>query len=93
MWTVNLGQNIDIRYGKGADHYIQTDPGGLRDAALAWTAPFPKDESKMATLYQVQWNSPRPDVQIQSVDVTHVGDSGHWGTPVLLAITIAMQVR
>ena len=86
-------ENIDIRYGEGADHFIQTQPAGLKDAVLAWAAPFPDDESRTAVLYQMQWNNPRPDVQIRALDLTHVDDSEHWGTPVLLAITAAMPVQ
>jgi len=84
------GQSVDIPvlYGEGVDHWITTSPMGLKSAALAWSARFPGDESPdEAAIYQMQWNNPRPDVVIQTIDLMYGLEGSKYGTPALLAIT------
>jgi hypothetical protein len=85
---------VPVRLGLEVDHWISRDPSGLRDAALAWAAQFPNDTSgEQAVLYQMQWNNPRPDVVVQSIDVRY-GDSGNsYGQPAMVAITAANVAR
>jgi hypothetical protein len=85
---------VDVLYGQGADHWISPKPRGLRDAALAWAAPFPNDKDNSSVLYQFQWNNPRPDVAIKSVDLKYDDKVGsRYGVPILLAITAANAVE
>ena len=84
-------ETIDVRYGQGVDHYIQSEPKGLKDASLAWAEPFPKDNSKFAAIYQMQWNNPHPEAEIKSIDIVNSDDGRRWGAPVLLAVTTARQ--
>ena len=83
-----------VRLGLEVAHWVSKDPSGLRNAALAWTAPFPNDASgEQAALYQMQWNNPRPDVAVQSVDVAY-GDAGNrLGQAAVVAITAANAVK
>jgi beta-galactosidase len=90
------GQTLAVpaRLGLEVAHWVSKDPSGLRNAALAWTAPFPNDASgEQAALYQMQWNNPRPDVAVQSVDVAY-GDAGNrLGQAAVVAITAANAVK
>jgi len=81
-------ETIPVRYNEGAAHFVQSDPKGLKNAALAWAAPFPDDPEYEATIYAMQWNNPRPDVEIESIDLVEREGSRH-GAPVLLGITVA----
>lgn len=87
------GQSVQVPVvlGRGVAHWTGKDPGGLRDAALAWTARFPGDDSgDMAAVYQMQWNNPRPDVEISAIDIRYDQRVGsRWGAPAILAITAA----
>ncbi len=68
------------------DHYVQPHPRALSGAQIAWVAPYEGSEDK-AVAYAMQWNNPRPDVEIASIDMVY-GDKDR-GVPVLLAITAA----
>lgn len=61
---------------------VQALPG----AQVAWTQPYQGTEFQ-AVVYSKQWNNPRPDVEIQSLDVMP-GESSS-GTVALLAVTAA----
>jgi hypothetical protein len=74
---VNLGEDID--------HYVQRNPESLPGASLAWTSPY-ENSDDCAAAYAMQWNNPRPDVKILSVDMVYGRDRDH-GVPVLIAIT------
>ena len=70
------------------DSYRQKVPAALPEAQIAWTKPYPgTDESAVA--YSMQWNNPRPDVEIQSLDVTYGPDRR--GVLALLAVTAATE--
>ena len=88
-------ETVDVQYGRGADHWrSSTTPAGLQDATVAWTAPFPEDPESHAVLYQYQWNNPRPDVTIESVDLQYNEDvGGRYGAPILLGITAAELIE
>jgi hypothetical protein len=71
--------NIDNAKQDGA-------PRVLPGAQVAWSAPY-AGTSSSAVAYSMQWNNPRPDVAITSIDMAD-GDAKR-GVPVLLAITAA----
>ncbi|NLF38101.1 hypothetical protein GX586_01560 [bacterium] len=78
--------NVPVQYGIGVDNWLQDDPKGLKGAALAWTAPFAGGpDGPRATVYQMRWDNPKPDVAIKSVDMAYGRE--RYGAPVLLAIT------
>ncbi len=68
------------------DHYVQQQPKALPGAQIAWTRPY-EDSQDHAVAYAKQWNNPRPDVEIESVDMVYVDKDR--GVPALLAITAA----
>ena len=84
---------VPVRYGEGVDHWIAAEPAGLKNAAVAWAAPWPGDASgQQAVVYQMQWNNPRPQVEIVSMDLGYDPAAGsQYGAPVLLAITAGTQ--
>jgi len=85
---------VPVLYGQGADHWISKQPAGLRDAAVAWAAPFAGDASgDQAVLYQLQWMNPRPDAEIATVDLVYGPDGSRYGVPALIAITAARQTQ
>jgi beta-galactosidase len=78
--TVPIYAEIDI------DDYRQKTPTAIPGAQIAWTRPYEGTEYS-AVAYSMQWNNPRPDVAIKSIDVTYGPDRR--GVPVLLAVTAA----
>jgi beta-galactosidase len=89
-------QRIPVRYGLGVADWLQGDPQGLRDAALAWTGPA-RGEGETKTrpsVWQMQWTNPRPDTAIESIDVTLDKETGNrYGLPVVLGITAANVIE
>ena len=55
-------------------------------AQLAWVRPY-EGSDEQAAAYALQWNNPRPEAEIKSVDMAYVDESQ--GIPVLLALTAA----
>ena len=79
---------VPVRYGRGVGDWLAATPQGLPEAAVAWAAPLTKDAGNSAVVYQMQWTNPRPEAEIQSVDIRYdpkVG--GQYGAPAVLAIT------
>ncbi len=79
---------IPIRAEVDVDDYHQKAPGGLPGAQLAWTRPYP-GTGESAVAYSKQWDNPRPDVEIRSVDVIPGGARAR-GTLALIAISAAV---
>ena len=78
--AVSIQAEIDIH------DFRQKSPAALPGAALAWTSKYEGTDSSAAA-YAKQWNNPRPDVEIKSIDMLP-GEKVR-GTPVLLAVTAA----
>lgn len=91
-YTVNYadGQSVQIPLFAeiDIDSYRQETPRALPGAQTAWTSKFP-GSNEFAVAYSKQWNNPRPDVEIKSVDFSYGPDDQKRGVPVLLAITAA----
>jgi beta-galactosidase len=78
--TIPIYSEIDI------EHYRQETPKAIPGAQTAWVSPY-EGSNESAVAYMKQWNNPRPDVAIKSIDMTYGVDKR--GVPVLLAITAA----
>lgn len=72
------------------DNYIQNNPASLSGAQIGWTQAY-ADKKNHAVAYVKQWNNPRPDVEIKTVDLVY-GDPSR-GVPVLLALTAATAAQ
>ncbi len=71
--------------------WISEAPTALPDAAVAWTGPIGDEEQ--AVVYSMQWNNPRPDVPIESIDIVSSPDGPKWGAPAIFAITTAQSTK
>ncbi|MCU0962539.1 MAG: hypothetical protein MUF48_20785, partial [Pirellulaceae bacterium] len=80
-------ESIPVRSELDIEHYVQEKPQALPGAQLAWTGRY-ENSDDYAAAYGLQWNNPRPDVLIRSIDMEYVDDSR--GVPVLLAVTAAV---
>ncbi len=79
---------VPVKYGRGVGDWLQSKPQGLPEAAVAWAAPVAKDAGKSAVVYQMQWTNPRPEEEIQSIDIRYDLKVGNqYGAPAVLAIT------
>ncbi len=78
--TIPLYSELDL------DDYRQKSPTPLSGAQIAWTHKYEGADFE-AVAYSKQWNNPRPNVAIQSVDFVYGPDRR--GIPVLLALTAA----
>jgi beta-galactosidase len=81
---------IPIRAEVDIDDYRQKQPGPLPGAQLGWSKRYP-DSEEHAAVWVMQWDNPRPDVEIRSVDFVYGADRR--GVPVLLALTAATAAR
>ena len=68
------------------ENYRQKTPAAIPGAQLAWSRPYEKTD-QFAAAYSVQWNNPRPGVEITSIDMLPGKDKA--GVPALLAVTAA----
>ena len=76
-----LGEDaIDI------DDYRRKAPRGIPGAQIAWTRPY-RGTDLIAVAYSKQWNNPRPDVAVKSIDMVY--GPNRRGVPVLIAVTAA----
>ncbi len=86
-----------IHYADGKDERVpiyaeidvddakQPAPKAIPGAQIAWTNAYPDNTSAVA--YSMQWNNPRSDVEISTIDLVYGPDKR--GVPALLAITAA----
>jgi len=68
------------------DDFKQAAPRVIPGAQLAWVRPF-ENTDQSAVAYSKQWNNPRPNVEIKSIDMVYGKDKR--GVPVLIAVTAA----
>lgn len=78
--TIPLVSELDL------DDYRQKTPAPLPGAQIAWTHLY-EGTGLFAVAYSKQWNNPRPNIAIQSIDLFYGPDRR--GVPVLLALTAA----
>jgi beta-galactosidase len=82
---------VPVRYGEGAGNWLQKQPHGLAEAVVAWASKV-GDQDDQAVVWQMQWTNPRPDAEVESVDVAYDPNAkAAYAVPVVLAITIAKQ--
>jgi beta-galactosidase len=83
------GQSVDVPIGLevDVDGYIQKEPMAIAGAQMGWSTYYGRDRMS-AVAYVKQWNNPRPDVRIKSVDLVRGKDAGR-GVVALLAVTAA----
>ncbi|MBI5723458.1 MAG: hypothetical protein HZA50_05830 [Planctomycetes bacterium] len=86
--------DVPVVWGQGVGNWREKEPGPLMGSVIAWVGPIEKDtEGRKAVLYSMQWDNPRPDAEIASVDVVYGDDKDKWGAPSVLAITAASAAK
>lgn len=78
---------VPVSWSVGVGHWVDPQPKPLPGAQLAWAAAFPGQPETKAAVYAMQWDNPRPDDVIESVELRQ--DNDQWGCPALLAVTAA----
>ena len=69
------------------DDYREAHPAPLPGAQIGWTKPFANGSNLNAVAYSMQWNNPRPNIDITSIDLVYGPD--RVGVPALIAVTAA----
>ncbi len=84
---------VPVRLNEGVAGWLQQNPLGLADAVVAWSCQFSGDK-RQATVYQMQWNNPRPAVPIAAIDIAYDATAKNgFGVPIVLAITAASAAK
>jgi len=68
------------------ENFRQKEPTPIPGAQIAWTKSYAGSDQN-AVAYSKQWDNPRPNVEISSIDIEYGPDRR--GVPALLAITAA----
>jgi beta-galactosidase len=86
------GKKLDVPvYAEtDVDDYRQKTPAAVPGAQVAWSQAY-EGSDLSAVAYCKQWNNPRPEVQITSIDVAY--GKGRRGVPAVLAVTTATARR
>jgi beta-galactosidase len=85
---------VPVTWNQGVGHWLNKKPKSLMYAQVGWAAGFENDKSgDQAVVYSMQWDNPRPEVEIQSVDLVYGAEGDKWGAPALLAITAVEAKR
>lgn len=79
-------ENVPVYAEIDIDDYRQEKPRAIPGAQIAWTKPF-EGTPNSAVAYSKQWNNPRPEVEIKSIDMVYGPERR--GVPVLIAVTAA----
>ena len=85
--------DVPIRYDLQVGNWIAQNPQGLKEAALAWAAPFNDKSNDQGAVYQYQWINPHPDLIIATIDLAYDQGNPSYAVPVLLALTAATAVK
>ncbi len=82
------------------DDWLQVTPHPLEGATVGAAVDLPKGGDRKGVLYSMQWKNPRPDVEIESIDVQlleYMGDlyggAGYGCSTALLAITLGQMAK
>ncbi len=78
--------DIPIRGEIDVENYRQEKPRVIPGAQLAWMRPY-KGTGFSAVAYVKQWNNPRPDTELKSLDIVY--GQQRRGVPCLIAVTAA----
>ncbi len=82
-------ENVPVYSQIDVENYRQPAATAIPGAQIGWTKPY--ENGEFAVAYVKQWTNPKPDSEIQSIDVEYGPDKR--GVPVLLGITAATAVK
>jgi hypothetical protein len=79
--------DIPIRLGVEIDDWLHRDLRTIEDGAVAWTEPVDRRRFIGAlSVYSYEWENPKPDVQIDTINIVRTADRMK-GTPAVFAIS------
>ena len=78
---------VPVVWRSGVGNWVSQAPAALPSAAVGWTGAL--TDTEQAVVYSMQWNNPRPDVPIRSINIVSGDDGSKWGSPAVFAITTA----
>jgi hypothetical protein len=81
---------IPVVLERQIDHWIQDQPKPLIGARVGWSRCLDALEGKHAIIYSMQADNPRPNVEIESIDIRRTDDRGAFA---VLAITAGEAVQ
>ncbi len=81
---------IPVVLERHIDHWVQDEPKPLLGARVGWSRKLEGLEGRHAVIYSMQADNPRPDVEIESIDVKRADNRGAFA---VLAITAGEVVR
>ncbi len=84
---------VPVRLTDGVANWLEQEPIGLAHAVVAWTCAF-TDEKRQGTVYQMQWDNPRPAVAIATIDIAYdPAQKVGFGEPIIIGITAATAAK
>lgn len=83
-YTDGQHRTIPVVLDKDIAHWLQEEPLPVENAQIAWSH---KLNDRRAVLYSMKVPNPRPDVEIESIDI-ELAEGGSRAVPAVLAITL-----
>ncbi len=86
---------VPVRWREGVDAWLRMgDRAPMPWAKVAWSKDVREASQAAAVLYHMHWPNPRPDVEIESVDIVSGNDSvTDYGSPAVFAISTGRSDR
>ena len=80
-----------VRYNSGVGQWALETPAGLKEAVVAWAAPY-ANRKDQAVAYQFQWDNPKPALVISDIDLVY-DKAPFYAAPVLLGLTVGTAAK
>ena len=84
-YTDGTSAKIPVVLEEHIDHWLRDDPKPLEAARIGFSRPIASDAGERAVLYSMQAANPRPDVAIESIEITRTDNRA---TPAIIALTL-----
>lgn len=91
-YTDGESHTVPVRLEQQVDHWLQEAPAPLPGALPAWVHRYEDSEDLHGVLYSMEVANPRPQVEIDSIEVD-LPEDGRRGAYALLAVTLGERVR
>jgi hypothetical protein len=83
-------REIPVTLERQIDHWVRQSPRPLYEARIGWQKPLAELDGNAAVLYSMQAANPRPDVEIDSIEVIRTSPRA---VPAVLGITLGVIVK
>ncbi|MGM0486014.1 MAG: glycosyl hydrolase 2 galactose-binding domain-containing protein [Planctomycetota bacterium] len=89
-YTDGQTAQIPVVLERNIDHWVQKEATPLLGARVGWSRRFDSLEGQHAVIYSMQADNPRPDVEIESIEIRRTENRGAFA---VLAITAGEVVQ